>query len=135
MAQVKKNIFLNQILLEDIVKQKKGVIDSEENLKLSNGLTYKLEPALIFQEEISGQSDSKGIIGKIFTLKEITENGYDYYMDNVIIEDFVYLVQQGFKGTLVDNQTKKEPVQQKQEEQKLTDEQLLSNFILSFSKK
>ena len=87
MAQIKKNIFLNQILLEDIVKQKKGVIDSEGNLKLSNGLIYRLDPAVIFQEEISGQTDLKGITGKIFTLKEIEENGYDYYMDNVIIEE------------------------------------------------
>ncbi len=121
MGQTRKLIFLKESLLEEIELQKKGIVNSEGILQMTNGVSYHLEPAVRFIEEISGNGDSRKMINLIFTIKDIEQKGYDFYMDNVIIDDSVYLIEQGFKGILVEKQEIKK--------EELSDEQLLSKWV------
>ncbi|MBN2694839.1 hypothetical protein JXR93_09275 [bacterium] len=121
MGQTRKLIFLKESLLEEIELQKKGIVNAEGILQMTNGISYHLEPAVRFVEEISGNGDLKKMVNTILTIKDIDQKGYDFYMDNVIIDESVYLIEQGFKGILIDKQEIKKD--------DLSDEQLLSKWV------
>ncbi len=133
----KKIIFLKYSLLEELESTGKGNVSAKQILTLINKKKYKLEEAVIFKEKVDGNS-GKNLVGKIITISEIETQGYDLYMDTVIVGECVYRVEEGFKGTLIENSSvpciKKEenipPENNEFSKTKKTNEQLLADLML-----
>ena len=91
---------------------------------------YKLEEAVIFKEKLEG-NNNENLVGKIITISEIEDKGYDLYMDTVIINDAAYRVEEGFKGTLLNPEPQKQPPKEDEfNKQEKTSEQLLADLML-----
>ena len=103
--KIKKIIFIKYSLLEELEATNKGNLDSNQILTLINKKKYQLEEAVIFKEKLEG-SPLKNLVNEIITINDIETLGYDLYMDTVIVEETVYKVEEGFKGTLI---TEKKP--------------------------
>ena len=97
-------IFIKNDLLENLERSKKGILGSDLKLKLENGLTYQLVPAVKFKERLAGKSH-ENLEGKFFTYEELSVYKYDIYMDTAIIDDeTVYSFEEGFSGTLISSE-------------------------------
>jgi CheY-like chemotaxis protein len=114
-------LFIKHSVLETLEETKKGSVSSEQLLTLNNGAVYQLEAAIMLQTELSQNPDGKKYEGNIITYQEISDKNYDFYMDTIIIEDFAYSVDEGFKAIL---KYKKEIIKPKQEEVKLTSKKM-----------
>jgi len=125
---VKKVIFIRYSLLEELEATNKGNVSSEQILTLVNKKKYKLEEAVIFKEKLEGDT-SDNFVGKIITISEMEKKGYDLYMDTVIINNSVYRVEEGFKGTLIEENTTLPKVDEFEKQEK-TSEQLLADLML-----
>jgi len=100
-----KKIFIKNHILESLEEENKGNLGTDLKLKLQNGLTYQLTPAIKFTEKLEGES-RKQLSGKFFTHEELSLHNYDIYMDTAIIDETtVYSFEQGFSGVLIDNNT------------------------------
>jgi len=101
-------IFIKNDLLENLERSEKGVLGKDLKLKLTNGLTYQLTPAVKFKERVIGDS-VKNLDGKFFTYEELSIYNYDIYMDTAIIDDStVYSFDEGFSGILLTEDKKDE---------------------------
>jgi len=96
----KKIIFIKYSLLEELELTHKGNLDSNQVLTLINKKSYQLEEAVIFKEKIEG-NPKRNLVKEIITIANIEKLGYDLYMDTVIVDETVYRVEEGFKGTLI----------------------------------
>ncbi len=95
-------LFIKQSLLEEVESNKQGNLSIDRILTLKNGLSYRLEPAVLIGEELANNKKGDTYKGLILTEDEIKERGYDLYMDTIIIKDYVFKITDGFKATLVD---------------------------------
>ncbi len=132
----RKVIFLKYSLLEELESTNKGNVSAEQILTLINKKKYKLEEAVIFKEKLDGVSN-KNLVGTIITISEVETLGYDLYMDTVIVGESAYRVEEGFKGTLIDDSSiskvkKEKSLPEKNEfaKNEKTNEQLLADLML-----
>ncbi len=103
MAKDRSKIFIKNDLLENLERSKKGNLGKDLKLKLQNGLTYQLTPAVKFKEKLVGESEDN-LNGKFFTYEELSIYNYDIYMDTAIINDeTVYSFEEGFSGVLLNS--------------------------------
>jgi hypothetical protein len=130
----KKIIFLKYSLLEEIETTQKGNVSSKQVLTLINKKEYQLEEAIIFKENIEG-IPKINLVNQIKTISEIETLGYDLYMDTIIVDNCVYLIEQGFKGTLLNPAQVSKPKISKDEfkQEEKTNEQLLADLMLGLS--
>ncbi len=131
----RSKIFIKNDLLENLERSKKGNLDKNLKLKLQNGLTYQLTPAVKFKEKLVGELKDD-LNGKFFTYEELAIHQYDVYMDTAIINDeTVYSFEEGFSGVLLNSgQTdKKLEIIKKQIDESIKEHKELKKVMNSLS--
>lgn len=90
-------VFISQGQMEKLLTE--GAAEIKENniiLRLDNTLVGDLEEAYYFVRNVVSGSDSRELIGKVFTREEVLKLGGDIMQNSVIIGDDAYDVEEGF---------------------------------------
>lgn len=58
--------------------------------------SYTLEPAIYFEKQVAGESDTNNLLGSVLTQNEVKERGYEHFQHSVLINDCAYEVKEGF---------------------------------------
>jgi hypothetical protein len=85
---------LDQWLSEDRVE-----VDGEVMITRPEGQRFSLTTAVLFEEEVTGEPDAAGLLGRVKDLEQIAEIGAEHYADSVLLGDNAYQVVEGFAGT------------------------------------
>ncbi len=94
-------LFIAHEALEAWVAGGRAELDAEELNDRETNRRFKLREALRFLEEVTGQPDAAGLVGKVKDLEQVAAMGGEHMADSVILGDNAYRVQTGFMGTLV----------------------------------
>ncbi len=93
-----------------------GVEIDEHRLRLDgedSGL--ELAPAVRFVQEVGGEGDPHGLIGKVKTTAQLEEMGADHMHDSVLVGESAYEVLEGYAAALLvagDSEQPSAPVQE-----------------------
>ena len=75
----------------------------EPRLSLDGADTgLELAPAVRFMQEVTGEGDPHGLIGKVKTTAQLGEMGADHMHDSVIVEESAYEVLEGYTASRLD---------------------------------
>ena len=58
---------------------------------------FELKPAVRFLKVVSG-FDASALLGKVWSVPELLENGAEHYSDSVLLGEVAYEVEEGFLG-------------------------------------
>ncbi|MBW2260325.1 MAG: hypothetical protein JRG91_00010 [Deltaproteobacteria bacterium] len=87
------------------------VIEIDEHRLSIGGTDDELEiaPAVRFMQEVGGEGDSHGLIGKVKTTAQLEEMGADHMHDSVLVEESAYEVLEGYSASRLDAAASQQP--------------------------
>lgn len=77
-------------------------VEGEVMVTRPEGQRFHLTTAVLFKEEVTGEPDAHGIIGKVKDLEQLAALGAEHYADSVILGDNAYQVVEGFAGAPIE---------------------------------
>lgn len=103
----KNRLFVPQQMLDQWLSEERVEVEGEILKTLPEGQRFELTTAVLFKEEVTGEEDAHGLVGKVKDLEQLAEIGAEHYADSVLMGENAYQVIEGFAGT---------PLQDDQEE-------------------
>jgi hypothetical protein len=97
----RSRIFIAHEALERWVADGRAEVEADLLNDKETGRRFRVTEAVRFLEEVSGQSDAAGLVGKVKSLTDLVALGGEHMADSVILGDNAYRVQQGLLGTLL----------------------------------
>lgn len=92
--------FLSQELLDRWLAEGLVSLEGETLGLLPDGPSFRLESAVLFQEDVAGAGDPLALCGKVKSLPAISALGGEHAPGSVVVGDSAYEVTEGFLGEL-----------------------------------
>jgi hypothetical protein len=104
-------LFIPQGRLDEWAAQENIEID-EHRLDLDGGNAgLELSPAVRFMQEVTGEGDPHGLLGKVKTTAQLEQMGADHMHDSVLVEESAYEVLEGYLATPVGASAARQPAE------------------------
>ncbi|NOZ85176.1 MAG: hypothetical protein GXP49_02725 [Deltaproteobacteria bacterium] len=94
--------FVTMEQLDRWASQGKIRLAGEQMTVLADNRIYELVPAVRFLQELGETDDSRGLIGRIVPIAELSSIDGEHYMDSVVIGETAYKVDEVYITRLVD---------------------------------
>lgn len=91
-------VFLPQLAVDTWLQEGRIELDGEVMTLHPAGQQFRLETAVRFVSELTGEPDPNDLLGRVKTLDQITGLSGEHCADSVIIGDNAYEVVEGFIG-------------------------------------
>jgi hypothetical protein len=89
-------LFIPQERLDEWAAEENVEID-EHGLRIEGtDAGLDLAPAVRFMQEVTGEGDPHGLVGKVKTTAQLEEMGADHMHDSVLVEESAYDVLEGY---------------------------------------
>ncbi len=92
-------LFVPQLMLDLWLSDERVEVDGEVLITRPEGQRFTLTTAVLFKEEVSGEADEHGLVGRVKDLEQLAELGAEHYADSVLMGENAYQVVEGFAGT------------------------------------
>ena len=91
-------LFVPQLQLDVWLSEERVEVEGETMITRPEGQRFALTTAVLFKEEVTGEPDAFGLLGRVKDLEQLAEIGAEHYADSVIVGDNAYQVLEGFAG-------------------------------------
>lgn len=86
-------------MLDQWLSEERVDVEGDVMITRPEGQRFSLTTAVLFKEEVTGEPDAHGLVGRVKDLEQIAAMGAEHYADSVLLGENAYQVVEGFAGT------------------------------------